>query len=118
MTGKLLREGESSSAYFFRLEKKRGADRWIAAVRDPDGQIVTSPEDLCASFSSFYSSLFTAASTDADAQESLLDNLQSSLPETQSESCESLLSIEECFAALTGMAKHKAPGLDGLPAEF
>ena len=113
-----IEEGESSSAYFFRLEKKPGADRWIAAVRNPDDQIVTSPEDLCASFSSFYSSLFTAAPTDADAQESLLDNLQSSLPESQSESCEGFLSTEECFEALSGMAKRKAPGLDGLPAEF
>ena len=113
-----IEEGESSSAYFFRLEKKCGANCWIAAVRDPDGQIVTSPEDLCASFSSFYSSLFTATSTDADAQESLLDNLQSSLPEMQSESCGGFLSVEECFVALTGMAKRKAPCLDGLPAEF
>ena len=36
----------------------------------------------------------------------------------QSESCEGLLSVEECFEALSGMAKRKAPGLDGLPAEF
>ena len=109
-----IEEGESSSSYFFRLEKKRGADRWIAAVRTDDGRIVTSPEDLCTSFSS----LFSAEPTDADAQESLLDNIESSLPTAQSESCEGLLSVEECFEALSGMARRKAPGLDGLPAEF
>ena len=93
-------------------------DRHIAAVRTVDGQIVVSPEDLCGSFSSFYSSLFSAEPTDADAQESLLDNIESSLSTIQSESCEGLLSVEECFEALSGMAKRKAPGLDGLPAEF
>ena len=35
-----IEEGESSSSYFFRLEKKRGVDRHIAAVRTVDGRIV------------------------------------------------------------------------------
>ena len=113
-----IEEGETSSSYFFRLEKKRGSDRWIAAVRNDDGQIVASPEGLCSSFSAFYSSLFTAEPTDPIAQESLLRHIESSLPPAQSESCEGLLSVEECSEALSGMAKRKAPGLDGLPAEF
>ena len=29
-----IEEGESSSAYFFRLEKKRSAERWISAIRE------------------------------------------------------------------------------------
>ena len=113
-----IEEGECSSAYFFRLEKKRGADRWIAAVRNDVGAIVSSPDDLCQSFASFYSSLFSAELIDDVAQESLLNNVESSLPSDQSDSCEGLLSVEECFEALTGMARRKAPGLDGLPAEF
>jgi len=87
-------------------------------VRTDDGRIVASPEDLCGSFSSFYSSLLSAEATDADAQESLLDNIESSLSAIHSESCQGLWSVEECFEALSGMAKCKAPGLDGLPAEF
>ena len=113
-----IEEGECSSAYFFRLEKKRGADRWIAAVRNDVDAIVSSPEDLCQSFASFYSSLFSADAIDCAAQESLLNNVKSSLPPDQSESCEGLLTAEECLEALNGMARRKAPGLDGLPAEF
>lgn len=63
-----VEEGETSSAYFFRLEKKRGADRWISALRGEDGSIVSSPADLCLSLSSFYSSLFMSSSTDPVAQ--------------------------------------------------
>ena len=113
-----VEEGESSSAYFFRLEKKRGADRWISALRTADGTIVSSPVDLCQSFLSFYSSLFSAEPTDASVQATLLSNLSSSLSSSQAAVCEGFLSLDECFSALSGMAKRKAPGLDGLPAEF
>lgn len=59
-----------------------------------------------------------AAPTDASAQDSLLNNIESSLPASQAEFCEGLLTVEECFEALSGVAKRKAPGSDGLPAEF
>ena len=87
-------------------------------MRNDDGQIVASPKGLCSSFSTFYSSLFTAKPTDANAQESLLSKVESSLPPVQSESCNGLLLVVECFEALSGMAKRKAPGMDGPPAGF
>ena len=68
-------------------------------------------------FSAFYSSLFTAEPTDANAQESVLSNIESLLP-LQSESRDGLLLVLECLEALSGMAKRKTPGLHGLPAEF
>ena len=113
-----IEEGETSSAYFFRLEKKRATDRWISAIRNADGSIASSPADLCHSFSSFYSSLFTAEPTDPAAAHTLLANLTSVLPPDQAGHCDGPLSNSECFTALQGMAKRKAPGLDGLPAEF
>ena len=107
-----------SSAFFFRLEKKRAADRWVAALREPDGTLVSSPSDLCASFVSFYSSLFSASSTDSSVQDSLLANISSVLSPNQAGQCEGLLSLGECHSALLGMARRKAPGSDGLPMEF
>lgn len=56
--------------------------------------------------------------TDPVACNLLLDNLSSALPSDQAEVCEGPLSINECYTALRGMAKRKAPGLDGLPMEF
>ena len=113
-----VEEGESSSAYFFRLERKKAADRWISALRETDGTIVSSPADLCRSFASFYMSLFTADVTDSSVQASLLANLPSALSSSQASQCEGHLSADECFQALQGMARRKAPGLDGLPMEF
>ena len=115
---KWVEEGESSSAYFLRLERKHGSDRWISALRDRDGSIVSSPLDLCVSLSSFYSDLFSASSVDPRVQADLLGNLSSSLSGGQSSWCEGHLTVDEVLSALRGMARRKAPGLDGLPMEF
>ena len=101
-----------------RLEKKRSADRWISAVRNPSGRIVSDPQGLCDSFSFFYSGLFSASPVDPSAQQSLPSNLSSVLPPDQAEKCEGYLDVGECYKALVGMAKNKAPGSDGLPMEF
>ena len=113
-----VEEGESSSAYFFRLEKKRSTDRLISALRDPDGSIASSPSALCASLRSFYSCIFTASPTDPLIQSSLLRNLTATLPRDQASHCEGSLTPSEVLKALKGMARGKAPGLDGLPMEF
>ena len=59
-----VEEGETSSAFFLRLEKKRAADRSVSALHTNDGSIVSHNDDLCRVFSSFYESLFTAEATD------------------------------------------------------
>ena len=107
-----------SSAFFFRLEKKRAADRWAPALRGPDGTLVSSPSDLCASFVTFYASLSSASSTDSRVQDSLLANISSFLSPNQEGQCEGLLTLGECHSALLGMARRKAPWSDGLPMEF
>ena len=113
-----VEEGETSSAFFLRLEKKRAADRSVAALRTNDGSIVSHNEDLCRVFSSFFESSFTAAATDPAIANSLLSNVSSTLPSTQADPCDGPLSFDECFAALNGMARGKSPGSDGLPMEF
>ena len=112
-----VEEGESSSAYFFRLEKKNGTDRNISALRAGHGTLVTDKDGLCDVFRSFYSDLFSAAPCDSNARSEHLSNISSVLPFDDSEVCEGFLS-QECFVALQGMARGKAPGCDGLPMEF
>ena len=115
---KWAEEGETSSRYFFHLEKKRGADQWCSALRMEDGTIVSGTSDICAAWCPFYSSLFSAEPTDPGNQNFLLQHLESTLPEEASSSCDGLLSEDELLAAVHGMARGKAPGLDGLPLEF
>ena len=113
-----VEEGESSSAYFFRLEKKNDTDRNISALRTSDGTLVSDNDWFSDVFRSFYLDLFSAAPCDSNARAELLSSICSVLPYDDSEVCEGLLSQEECFAALQGMARGKAPGCDGLPMEF
>ena len=113
-----VEEGETSSAYFFRLEKKCGADRWILAIKLDDGTIVSSRTDLCRAFVDFYASLFSATPTDPVIHDSLLSNISSSLSPGEAALCEGHVTAAECLASLQGMARRKVPGLDGLPMEF
>ena len=95
-----VEDGETSSAYVFRLEKKLGADRWISAIRLDDGSIVSSPAELCASFAAFYDSLFSATTTDPLISASLLDNVSSTLSPASAALCEGLLTVPECLTTL------------------
>ena len=113
-----VEDGEVSSVFVFHLEKKRAADRWAAALRKPDGTLVSSPSDLYSSIVTFYSSLFSASCIDSFVQDSLLANISSFLCPNQASQCEGLLTLSECHSALLGMARRKAPGSDGLPIEF
>ena len=113
-----VEEGEILSPYFFRLEKKRSAYCWISPLRESDSSIVSSPVDLCRSLSLFYLDLFTASDTDPCGQSALLGNLSSVLPSDKAALCEGHLTVMEVSSALLGMARRKAPGLDGLPVEF
>ena len=106
-----VEEGETSSALFLRLEKKRAADRSVAALRTNDGSIVSHNDDLCRVFSSLYQSLLTAEATDPVIANSLLSNVSSTLPSTaEADLCDGPLSSDECFVALNGMARGKSPG--------
>ena len=111
-------EGEMSSRYFLRLEKKHGADQWIAAMRGADGEIVSDIDGICQSWVTFFSSLFSAEEVDLKTQENLLANLSARLPSSASSSCEGPITSEEARKALEGAATGKSPGSDGLPAEF
>ena len=93
-------EGETSSKYFFRLEKKNKAERWISALKDEDGIIHSEVDGISHVLSSFYSSLFSSEDTIPSAQAVLLNNLETSLSPEQSGLCDGPLSLSECHSSL------------------
>ena len=46
---KWAEKGETSSRFFLRLEKKRGNESWIFAMRVSNGVVVTDVEGICES---------------------------------------------------------------------
>ena len=115
---KWVEEDETSSRFVLRLEKKRGAESWISAMRVSNGVVVTDVEGICESWASFYQDLFTACPVDLGVQSDLLDCLTLSLSVDDAASCDDPISPNEAHAALLGMAKGTSPGSDGLPMEF
>ena len=115
---KCAEEGETSSCFFLRLEKKRGTESWISAMRVSNGVVVTDVEGICECWASFYQDLFTACPVDLGVQSDLLDCLTLSLSVDDAASCDGPISPNEAHAALLGMAKGKSPRSVGLPMEF
>ena len=112
-------EGETSSSFFLNLATKRHAKQVMRSIRDPDtGSVHHDPFEILGVWQRYYSGLFTAASCDLSAQDDILSKLSRRLSDLERASCEGLLSLEECFAALSGMARGKTPGSDGFPMEF
>ena len=111
-------EGEMSSRYFYRLEKKRGTEQWIAAIRGTDGKVVTDIDGICRSWVDFFSTLFSSDELDLKVQEDLLGNLSVRLPSSSSASCDGPITLDEAWKALEGAAIGRLPDSDGLSAEF
>ena len=50
-------EGEQSTSYFLRLEKKNSSDRWIATMRGSDGVVVSDISSICSFWDTLSSDL-------------------------------------------------------------
>ena len=112
-------EGETSSSFFLNLATKRHAKQVMHSIRDPDTSSVHhDPFEILGVWQRYYTGLFTAAPCDPSAQDDMLSKLSRRLCKDERASCEGLLTLEECFAALSGMARGKTPGSNGFPMEF
>ena len=116
---KWLEQGEKSTKYFLQLEKRNGKKKEINCVKKGDKLIkqgqkilneihryfkhVYSKEDDC-SFSNF--------------KKYVDDSGIKFLTEEEAITCEGPVTEKECFEALLSMGNNKAPGSDGLSAEF
>ena len=115
---KWVEEGETSSAFFCRLEKKRSNERWFSAIRKEDGTYASSLPEIMTSWKTFYENLFSSTYTDPNVRLNMLSCLESSLTAEDSDLCDGPITVDEALTAVKGMAHNKTPGLDGLPMEF
>lgn len=113
-----VEEGESSTSYFFRLERNKGQQRLIHSIRTLSGAIVSSWRAIVSAWMQFYVLLYTSQPLDLVAQQFFLGHLHLKLSQPEQDLCEGLLTTAECKAAVDAMATGKSPGIDGIPAEF
>ena len=83
-------------------------DNCMSAIYDPQGNLVTSSEDICSTWKDYYSSLFSACEVDLETQADLLSHLSDPLSVGESQSCEGLfvfLFLAFCSLSLLIFAK-------------
>jgi exonuclease III len=111
-------EGETSSSYFFRLEKTRATKKLFTSIRNAQGIVVRSISAIIRVWCLFYVHLFTACVLVPNDQDFFINSLDLSLSQAESDLCEGEITQEECQRALSSMKNNKSPGIDGLPYEF
>lgn len=111
-------EGEKCTRYFVQLEKQRAKGKIIDSLRLNDGTITTDQKLILDEEVKFYKELYKEELTDQTAQNILLDNIDNTLTDTDRDSCEGHITLDEAETAVQAFKCDKSPGSDGLTAEF
>ena len=114
-------KGEKNSKYFLNLENRRSGQATIRKLFDSKGKITVNPKSIMNELKDYYQNLYSKQDSDLNEELSstFLDN--NNIPILSEESmmeCEGKLSLEECYEALQMFSNGKAPGNDGLTADF
>uniref|UniRef100_A0A7M4EA01 Reverse transcriptase domain-containing protein n=1 Tax=Crocodylus porosus TaxID=8502 RepID=A0A7M4EA01_CROPO len=95
----------------------RAASKVLDHLKTSEGQVIIDPGEVREHAVAFYRDLFVAEPSCPDAARELHVGLLR-LGALEAGKLEQELSLAELAAAAAGLASGKAPGLDGLPAEF
>ena len=96
------------------------AQQTIPRIKDETGKILTHPTDITEAFKAHYSTLYTAnCEQTTNQQEALLSTLPlPTLTPAQTQVLNLDISEEEVLQVIKDLPYHKAPRLDGFPAEY
>uniref|UniRef100_W5LWZ9 Uncharacterized protein n=1 Tax=Lepisosteus oculatus TaxID=7918 RepID=W5LWZ9_LEPOC len=114
--GDLQEKNEKCSALFFGSVRSKQARTLIKCLRQKDGSVITDPSDMVMCASEFYRELFTEKSVDTALWDELLSGVEGKTENM--DELDGALSGEELKAAMAGLRKGTAPGIDGLPIDF
>ena len=105
---------------FLNSEKQHQSANCIVKLVNDEGDVALSDTKIVDQLKAFYSKLYSSNDPKSLDIENYLEklNLYHALSETDSDSCEGLMTKEECEKALSKMDGNTSPGLDGLSTEF
>lgn len=112
-----IREIDAPSTFFFNLERTVAQKKQMACLSLPDGRVTTDPAEMRKHAVDFYTALYGAEVSDVECTAELLQELPQ-LEQSERDALDSELSYEELTTAVNQLAPGRAPGIDGLPAEF
>ena len=114
-------EGERPTKYFLNLEKRNGNNKNISRLMLNDGSFVTDSFEILRYQKDYYSKLYASTYHENNENElhHFLEDLDiPKLTEVQKNNMEGPITEAELLLSLKNTANGKAPGIDGLPADF
>lgn len=116
---KWIEEGERSSTYFCRLEKKRQERMSVKALLI-NNQECTDPNKISKEIFEFYSKLYSSSYSDTDT-DAFFYHIKDWIPkidERFKDVCDADISMDEVEKAMKCLPLDKSPGSDGLTSNF
>lgn len=108
---------DAPSSFFFNLEKKEMERKQMLHLKRANGTLTSDPKEMRMIAMNFYKDLFGEQKCDVSSMDFLFKDLPKLNTEQQKE-LDSDIMINELSEAVQQMSVAKAPGIDGLPAEF
>lgn len=112
-----IKDIDAPTSYFFKLERRTRRQNQMLYLKRPDGSTTTSSEEMRRIAVEFYKDLYHKEATDLKCSEELMKDLPRLLEE-QKEALDTDIELQELSTAVKQLSTGRAPGIDGLPAEF
>ena len=115
-----MEDGEKSTKYFLGLEKSNAKKKEISQLKClKDGRVIIKNEDILEEVVKYYSQLYGKENFDVNKmRDYIFSQTINELTDESKQTCEGLLTENECKQAVFAMQKNKAPGSDGISIEF
>ena len=115
-----LEKGEKSTQYFFSLEKFNYIKKQVRKLILDNGETVTTDREIMKESVKFYEKLYELkrGADEDDILDFLSNKNISTLNNSERESCDQEITVQECFESLSSFKNNKSPGNDGLTKEF
>ena len=121
-----VEEGEKNTSYFLRIEKQNFCNKLITKIKT-EKEVITNPKDILEEGRKYHMNLYSdddrqcvrgGQSVNLIEEEFLTNASLPILNEDQKSQCEGLVTESELLKSIKTFKNGKAPGTDGLTAEF
>ena len=113
-------QGERNTRYFLNLERRNHLNKYITELKT-ENLTLYNPTEILNEEHRYYKNLYPYNFTNPNDYDFVAFFDSTTLPKLtpqEADTCNGLLTKEECLASLKQFSKGKSPGTDGLTAEF
>ena len=111
-------KGETSSKYFFSLEKRNGKEKSWEAILDSNGNLVHGTKHILNRQAEYYQTLYATETVDESKQRQFLYQIKRKLSVDSVALLDQDINEKEINKAVFMLKNNKSPGPDGIISEF